>query len=95
MPSLDGFVKNDNSQAQEIETLLIVATDVSLQINHKQQVEPMLNKLSKLSKSPGKAKALLADNRSPSIFNKAKQSLSKLSQAYRLSRVVQAWTTSV
>ena len=63
MPSHEGFVQGYNSQAAvDVETLLIVATDVSQQTNDKQQVEPMLAELNKLPESFGSPDALLADN---------------------------------
>ena len=62
MPSHEGFVQGYNSQAAvDVETMLIVATDVSQQTNDKQQVEPMLAELNKLPKSLGQPDALLAD----------------------------------
>jgi hypothetical protein len=62
MPSHDGFVQGYNSQAAvDVETMLIVAADVSQQTNDKQQVEPMLAELNKLPKSLGQPNALLAD----------------------------------
>jgi transposase len=62
MPSHDGFVQGYNSQAAvDVETMLIVAADVSQQTNDKQQVEPMLAELNKLPKSLGQPDALLAD----------------------------------
>ena len=62
MPSHDGFVQGYNSQAAvDVETMLIVATDVSQQTNDKQQVEPMLAELKKLPESLGQPGALLAD----------------------------------
>ena len=62
MPSHEGFVQGYNSQAAvDVETLLIVAADVSQQTNDKQQVEPMLAELNKLPESLGSPDALLAD----------------------------------
>jgi len=62
MPSHDGFVQGYNSQAAvDVETMLIMATDVSQQTNDKQQVEPMLVELKKLPESLGQPDALLAD----------------------------------
>ena len=63
MPSHDGFVQGYNSQAAvDVETMLIVATDVSQQTNDKQQVVPMLAELKKLPESSlGQPGALLAD----------------------------------
>jgi len=62
MPSHEGFVQGYNSQAAvDVETMLIVATDVSQQTNDKQQVEPMLAELKKLPESMGQPEALLAD----------------------------------
>ena len=51
-----------NSQAAvDVETMLIVAADVSQQANDKQQVEPMLAELNKRPESLGAPDALLAD----------------------------------
>lgn len=62
MPSHDGFVQGYNSQAAvDVETLLIVATDVSQKTNDKQQIDPMLAELNKLPESLGQADVLLAD----------------------------------
>jgi len=62
MPSHDGFVQGYNSQAAvDVDTMLIVATDISQQTNDKQQIEPMLAELNKLPESLGQADALLAD----------------------------------
>ena len=62
MPSHDGFVQGYNSQAAvDVETMLIIATDVSQHPNDKQQIEPMLVELNKLPESLGQANALLAD----------------------------------
>lgn len=62
MPSHEGFVQGYNSQAAvDVETMLIVATDVSQQTNDKQQAEPMLAELNKLPESLGSPDALLAD----------------------------------
>lgn len=62
MPGHEGFVQGYNSQAAvDVETMLIVATDVSQQTNDKQQVEPMLAELNKLPESLGSPDALLAD----------------------------------
>ena len=62
MPSHEGFVQGYNSQAAvDVETMLIVAADVSQQTNDKQQVEPMLAELNKLPESFGSPDALLAD----------------------------------
>jgi transposase len=62
MPSHDGFVQGYNSQAVvDVETMLIIATDVSQHTNDKQQIEPMIAELKKLPASLGQANALLAD----------------------------------
>jgi transposase len=62
MPSHEGYVQGYNSQAAvDVETMLIVATDVSQQTNDKQQAEPMLAELNKLPESLGSPDALLAD----------------------------------
>lgn len=62
MPSHDGYVQGYNSQAAvDVETMLIVATDVTQQTNDKLQVEPLLAELDKLPGSLGQPEALLAD----------------------------------
>src|SRR5512139_3365271 len=62
IPSHEGFVQGYNSQAAvDVETMLIVATDVSQQTNDKQQVEPMLAEIGKLPEALAKPEALLAD----------------------------------
>ena len=63
MPSGDGFIQGYNSQAAvDIESMLIIATDLTTETNDKQRVEPMLEALNKLENRFGKADTLLADN---------------------------------
>lgn len=63
MPSGDGFIQGYNSQAAvDVESMLIIATDLTTETNDKQRVEPMLEALNTLENQFGKADTLLADN---------------------------------
>lgn len=63
MPSGNGFIQGYNSQAAvDVESMLIIATDLTTETNDKQRVEPMLEALGKLENQFGKADTLLADN---------------------------------
>lgn len=63
MPSGNGFIQGYNSQAAvDVESMLIIATDLTTETNDKQRVEPMLEALGKLGNQFGKADTLLADN---------------------------------
>jgi hypothetical protein len=63
MPSHEGFVQAYNGQAAvDVDSMLIVAATLTQQTNDKQQVEPMLDELNKLSPKLGKPDTLLADN---------------------------------
>ena len=57
-----GFDQSYNAQAAvAADSLLVVAVDVTQEVNDKRQVEPMLEKLAALPESLGKVETLLAD----------------------------------
>jgi transposase len=63
MPSHEGFVQAYNGQAAvDVDSMLIVAATLTQHTNDKQQVEPMLDELAKLTPALGKPGTLLADN---------------------------------
>lgn len=63
MPSGDSFIQGYNGQAAvDVESMIIVASDLTTETNDKQRVKPMLEALGKLEDQLGKADALLADN---------------------------------
>lgn len=63
MPSGDSFIQGYNGQAAvDVESMLIVASDLTTETNDKQRVKPMLEALDKLEDQLGKADTLLADN---------------------------------
>lgn len=62
MPSSKGFEQCYNAQAcVDIETMLIVGSHVSNAPNDKQEIDPALNELDKLSKDTAKIEDILAD----------------------------------
>jgi len=63
MPSQDGFIQGYNGQAAvDVESMLIIASDLTTETNDKQRVKPMLEALGKLEDQFGKPDTLLADN---------------------------------
>lgn len=63
MPSGDGFIQGYNGQAAvDVDSMLIIASDLTTETNDKQRVEPMLETLNKLENQLGKTATLLADN---------------------------------
>lgn len=63
MPSGDSFIQGYNGQAAvDVESMLIVASDLTTETNDKQRVKPMLEALDKLEDQLGKVDTLLADN---------------------------------
>lgn len=63
MPSGDGFIQGYNGQAAvDVESLLIIGSDLTTETNDKQRVKPMLEALDKLEHQFGKPGTLLADN---------------------------------
>lgn len=63
MPTANGFVQGFNAQAAvDTETMLVMATHVTQDVNDKRQLQPMLDQLAELPEALGVVDTLLADN---------------------------------
>lgn len=63
MPAGNEFIQGFNAQAAvDTETMLVMATHVTQDVNDKRQLQPMLDQLEKLPDALGSVTTLLADN---------------------------------